>query len=149
MEIAVMRLTLTTAADYIDFVERRYFSAVRDGDVTSVLAHFAPGATLTGYMGTAPSRIFRHEPGLGEESLDAFMAAARDFYLTYRDFVHVVDCDAKRVSSRFTLLMVPRANGTKSSMSPRRMQNCNFFQFSDGLLSEVVAFFSNPDEAVP
>jgi ketosteroid isomerase-like protein len=136
-------LVLQTPADYIDFVERAYFGAVKAGDAEAVLAHFAPGAALTAYMGDAPARVMRRAPGASEESLDDFMRAGERFDLTYLDFVHFVDCAAERVASHFTLLIVPRAGDVPS----RRMRNCNFFQFRDGVLVDVIAYFCNPGKA--
>jgi ketosteroid isomerase-like protein len=143
------RLVLNHADDYVDFVERLYFGAVRAADVAGVLSLFAPEAVLTGDRGDAPARVLRLEPRAGEESLEAFMAAGRDFELSYQDFLHVVDCAACRIASRFTLLMVPRAGGAQAHMPARRMHNCNFFQFRDGQLIDVVAYFCNPGQAAP
>jgi hypothetical protein len=121
-------LVLQTPADYIDFVERAYFGAVKAGDAEAVLA---------------PARVMRRAPGASEESLDDFMRAGERFDLTYLDFVHFVDCAAERVASHFTLLIVPRAD----DVPPRRMRNCNFFQFRDGVLVDVIAYFCNPGKA--
>ncbi len=143
------KLTLKTREDYIHFVEVLYFDAVRRADHETVVSYFAPGAALTGYGGDAAAMVVRKVPGEGEGSLDDFMKFAANFDLTYRDFVHYVDLDAQRVASHFTLLMVPKPDGAATHIPPRRMKNCNFFQFENGLLTEVVAYFSNPGKAAP
>ena len=136
--------TLKTREDYIEFIEVLYFGAIQASDYDAVLAYFAPGATLTGYAGDAPPRVLSRYPGQGQESLDAFMAAAGRFELEYRDFVHHVDTEATRVASYFSLTMRPKLAGTGPT---RRMRNCNFFQFEGGRLTNVVAYFCNPGVA--
>ena len=106
-----MTLNLRSREDYIHFVEVLYFGAMQAGQYNAVLAHFAPGALLTGYAGDAPVRVLARVPGAGQASLDEFMAAVRDFDLTYLDFVHSVDTEAQRVASYFTLLMRPKRMG--------------------------------------
>jgi len=140
-------LILSSRDDYIRFVEVHYFGNVRAADHETVLGFFAPDATLTGYAGDAPARVMRKKPTAGEGSLEDFMKAAEHFDLTYSDFVHHIDLEAERVASRFTLVMAPKPGGAMAHMPTRRLKNCNFFQFENGLLIDVVAYFSNPKSA--
>ena len=80
--------------------------------------------------------------GDGQSSLDAFMQAATSFDLTYLDFAHVVDAQARTVASHFTLLIRPKPGGASAHMAPRRMRNCSFFRFGDAGLTEAVAWFA-------
>lgn len=143
-----MPLNLQSREDYIHFVEVLYFGAMQAGQYEAVLAHFAPGALLTGYAGDSPARVLAREPAPGQSSLDEFMGAVRDFDLSYLDFVHTVDTDAQRIASYFTLMLSPKPEGAFRHMQVRRMRNCNFFQFDNGYLANVVAYFCNPAERV-
>lgn len=143
-----MTLNLQSREDYIHFVEVLYFGAMQAGKHEAVLAHFAPGALLTGYAGDAPARVLARQPAPGQSSLDAFMGAVRDFDLKYLDFVHTVDTDAQRIASTFTLILRPKPEGAFRDVPIRRMRNCNFFQFQNNCLTNVVAYFCNPAEQV-
>jgi hypothetical protein len=131
---------LRSREDYIHLVEVSYFGAKQGGHSKAVLARFATGALLTGYAGDAPARVLARLPGPGQESLDAFMAAVRDFDLTYLDFVHTVDTQAQRAST-FTLIMRPKPEGPLRHVPERRLRDCNFFQFNKSHLINVVAQF--------
>ena len=138
-----MTLLLQTREDYVTFVETLYFGAIQAGRTQEVLAYFAPGAVLTGYAGDAPPRILARVPQPGQGSLDDFMHAASRFDLTYLDFEHYVDAPARRIASHFTLLLRPKSGEGRA----RRMRNCNFFQFGEGGLTGVLAYFANPGGA--
>jgi ketosteroid isomerase-like protein len=137
-----MALSLLTRADYIDFVERRYFGALREGDYRTVLSYFHADAVLTGYFGDAAPRIMSRAPVVGQASLDEFMRVATDFELRYSDFTHVVDAHAGSVASRFHLHMRPRPRGPMANAPVRDMCNCSFFEFEGGLLKNAVAYFA-------
>ncbi len=139
---------LRTREDYVYFVEVLYFGAMQAGKYEAVLAHFAPGALLTGYAGDAPAKMLARQPAPGQSSLDAFMSGVQDFDLNYLDFVHTVDTQAHRIASYFTLIMSPRPDGAASHLPARRLRNCNFFQFENNYLTNVVAYFCNPGEPV-
>jgi len=128
---------------YIDIVEHQYFGNMAAARPGQILALLSDDVVLTGFSGSDPPRVVRRRPGPGEESFDHFLTALHvDFTLAYSQFVHFVDVPAQRCACTFRLEL--RARDPASPAGTRVLRNSNFFQFRDGLIHAVVAYFSLP-----
>ena len=108
-------MSAMTRQDYVDVVEDVYFGGMARGDVSPILALFVPDATITTFYADHPARRMRFEPGEGEEPLDRFFTQAIDtFSVSYTDFEHVVDVEAQRIWSIYTLHIAPKPDGGQS-----------------------------------
>ena len=139
-----------TRADYIALVEDVYFGGMTRGNIAPILALFAPDATITTFYGETPARRMRAEPRAGEELLSSFFSKAVDtFDVRYTDFEHVVDVEAERIWSMYTLHIAGKPNGPMKDSPLRKLRNCNFFEFGEGKLIRVTAYFANPPSIPP
>ena len=134
-----------TRADYIALVEDSYFGSMTRGDLQRILALFSPDARITTFYGDTPARRISAVPVDGEEPLTAFFAKAIDnFDVRYSDFEHVVDTQAQRIWSMYTLHIAGKPGGAMKDVPPRTLRNCNFFELEDGKIMAVTAYFANP-----
>jgi ketosteroid isomerase-like protein len=129
--------------DYISLIEHQYFGNMALARPAQILALLTPDAQLTAFHGDDAPRIVRHHPRPGEESFDHFLSALHaDFTLHYSQFMHVVDVDTQRAACTFRLEI--RSRVPSPAVGPRVLRNCNFFQFRNGLICAVTAYFSLP-----
>ena len=136
-------------ADYIHMVEQVYFGGMTRGVIEPILALFTPEATITTFYGETPARLMRFHPGEGEERLVEFFSKAVDtFDIHYTDFEHVVDVEAERIWSMYTLHIAGKPGGPMADSPARKLRNCNFFELKDGKITAVTAYFANPP-AIP
>ena len=134
-----------TRDDSIAMVEKVYFGGMTRGDVEPIFALFAPGATITTFYGETPARRMCAEPGPGEEPLaDFFTKAVDTFDVYYTDFEHVVDVEAERIWSIYTLHISGKPGGPMADSPARELRNCNFFELRNGRIIAVTAYFANP-----
>ena len=132
-------------ADYIAMVEEVYFGGMTRGDVEPIFALFTPDTTITTFYGATPARRMRADPGEGEEPLADFFTKAIDtFDVSYSDFEHVVDVDAERIWSIYTLQIAGKPGGPMADSPARQLRNCNFFELRAGKIIAVTAYFANP-----
>ncbi len=134
-------------ADYIAMVEDVYFGGMSRGDVAPIFALFTPDTTITTFYGATPFRRMRAEPGAGEEPLADFFTKAIDtFDVRYTDFQHVIDVEAERIWSIYTLHISAKPDGPMAGTPARKLRNCNFFELKAGKIFAVTAYFANPPE---
>ena len=125
---------------YIEIVEHDYFGNMAAARPERILALLSEDVVLTAFSGSNPPRIVRRRPGPSEESFDHFLTALHvDFTLAYSQFVHFVDVPLERCACTFRLEI--RARDPASASGNRVLRNANFFQFRDGLIHAVVAYF--------
>jgi hypothetical protein len=85
----------------------------------------------------------RRLPAAGEESFADFLGGLHaKFTLAYSHFVHFVDVEKQQSACTFRLVIAPRDTG--SGLPERRLRNCNFFRFEDGLIGAITAYFADP-----
>ena len=128
---------------YVNLIEKSYFGNMAAGQPQLIMPLLAADAVLTGFFGANAPRRVSHDGLAGKESFLAFLSALQtDFELRYSSFFHIVDVDLERSACTFRLEIAPRE--VKSSIGIRTLRNCNFFQFQDGLIKAVTAYFANP-----
>ena len=128
---------------FIEIVEHEYFGNMAAARPERILALLSADAVLTGFSGALPPRIVRRQPGPGEESFDHFLGALHaDFTLAYSQFVHFVDVPEQCCACTFRLEV--HARDAAAAEQTLVLRNSNFFRFRDGLIHEVVAYFSRP-----
>jgi ketosteroid isomerase-like protein len=136
-------MRLMARAEFIDIVEHRYFGSMAAAAPKRMMPLLTEDAVLTGFFGTHPPRIVRRSPSAGEESFAEFFGALHaEFSLGYSHFVHFVDLEAQQCACTFLLEIAP--HDRNSPVPQRRLRNCNFFRFKDGLISEITAYFAQP-----
>ena len=137
----------TSRAQYIDLIESRYFGNMARSQPHLIMPLLTDDAVLTGFFGSNSPRRVSNDGAPGKESFVAFLSALQaDFDLRYSDFFHIVDVELERSACTFRLEIVPR-DGT-SKIGLRTLRNCNFFQFQNGLIKAVTAYFASPPEDV-
>jgi hypothetical protein len=136
-------MRLTSRHQFIEIVQHQYFGSMARAQPGQILPLLADAAVLTGFFGSDAPRLVRQCPGLGEESFERFLGALHaEFALSYTDFEHFIDVDEQRSACTFLLEVTPR-NAT-STLPTRKLRNCNFFQFEQGLITAVTAYFASP-----
>jgi hypothetical protein len=131
--------------DYSRLIEHQYFGNMALARPDLILALLTEDAHLTAFHANDPPRRVRRDPGPGEESFEHFLSALHaDFTLHYSQFMHVVDTGRQRSACTFRLEIRPRV--ADPSVGVRVLRNCNFFQFRDGLICAVTAYFSLPTD---
>ena len=128
---------------YVNLIENGYFGNMAAGQPQLIMPLLAEDAVLTGLFGANHPRRVSHDGRPGTESFLAFLSALQaDFELRYSNFFHIVDVDLERSACTFRLEIIAR--DVNSNIGIRTLQNCNFFQFKDGLIRAVTAYFASP-----
>lgn len=132
---------------YIDIVEHQYFGNMALARPEKILPLLAPDAVLTGFFGASDARAVSQDGRPGTESFAHFLSALHaDFALQYSGFLHFVDLQAERCACTFRLQITPRA--ADSQVAVRVLRNCNFFQFDQGQIKAVTAYFAAPPKDI-
>jgi len=136
-------MKLTAREQFIDIVERQYFGSMAAASPERILPLLTEDAVLTGFYGINAPRIVRRHPAAGEESFVGFLGGLlTNFTLTYSQFVHFVDLERQQCACTFRLVITPR--DVASTLPERRLRNCNFFRFDDGLIGAIAVYFADP-----
>lgn len=131
---------------YIDFIEERYFGNVANADFDQILGCFTDDARVTVRHGDFPVRLFTMNPGPGESDLRGFYQHLCDNYdCWFGEYRHYIDLEQDSAASRFTVRLEPKADGLYAGAPTQELYNCNFFEFRDGRISDMIIYYSNPE----
>lgn len=123
---------LETREDYIEMVEKQYFTSVDSKDTEGVLDCFHPDAVFT-----VQSAFSTHE-GRDTDIRQVFERLfERHSKILHKDFQHIVDLDGESCASQFDVENTSAYDGTKIHLS-----NCNFFYFRNDKFERVYVYMS-------
>jgi len=141
-------MLLTDRDAVIEFVEQAYFGSVQRQDVAAVIGCFAATAEVVIRHGDNPVRNFSVTPQSGADDLQTFYAhLCGNYEAWFGDFQHFVDLDAQRSACYFTVRLTPKADGLYADAGVQTLQNCNFFEYQDGRIRQMIIFYSNSESS--
>ncbi|MDF3306433.1 nuclear transport factor 2 family protein [Rhodococcus sp. T2V] len=121
----------STYGQLVDLVER-YFAALDDGDMDTVLDSFTEDAIFT--IQSAQSPHEGRDRGIRKMCEDYISSFKRIRHVHFR---HVVDVENQRIASQFRSEQVA-LDGTETVLT-----SCNFFYVEDGRFSRVYVYMSD------
>jgi hypothetical protein len=134
-------------SSYVEFIEQTYFGSVADGNINQVLSCFNDDARVIIRHGDQPERLFALHPLEGEAELPSFYEHLCDNYdCWFGKYHHYIDIEQDSAASRFTVRLEPKPNGLYANAAPQELRNCNFFEFRSHRISDMIIYYSNPDE---
>jgi hypothetical protein len=138
---------------YVDLIERRYFGGVVAADFGRIRDSFTDDALVLIRHGDGPAREFAVTPENSDsQGLMAFYEHICGQYdCWFGNFVHYMDANHDRAASRFLVRLTPKAGGEYDGWPVQELNNCNFFDFRDGLIQHMIVYYSNPtaDQSTP
>ena len=131
-------------AEFVDFIERRYFGNVAAGKLDGVRDCFADDAEVLIRHGDNPERRYSPSPGPGREPLQSFFEhLCGNYDCWFGDFRHTIDMDRQRAASRFTVRLAPKPDGLYADHPPQQLLNSNFFEFAAGKITFMLIYYAN------
>lgn len=131
-------------ADYINLIENTYFGNVAKAELEKVLDCFTDDALTTIRHGDNPLRLFRKLPEPGELYLgDFYSHLCGNFNAWFGDFTHYIDAESGYCASKFTVKLNPREDSDYFSAGPQTLNNCNFFTYKHGKITDMTIYYSN------
>ena len=131
---------------YIRLIEKNYFGNIEAGKIDAAMACFTRDAAVVIRHGDKPERLFRVEPHIDATPLREFYEhLCGNYSASFSEFSHYVDNEHDRAASRFIVRLLPKPEGLYASASEQKLSNCNFFEFSEGRISDMLIYYSNPD----
>jgi hypothetical protein len=127
------------------FVEERYFGNVAGGKITAVMDCFEPGAEVVIRHGDNPVREFiaRSEDG-GTELREFYEHLCGNYEAWFGNFQHFIDVEQQRSACYFTVRLQPRPDGLYADTEIQELHNCNFFEYRDDRINQMIIYYSNP-----
>ena len=133
---------------YVEFIEDSYFGSVASGLYEKILDCFTDDARVIIRHGDNPERRFAVNPGDEELALASFYEhLCQNYDCWFGDFHHYVDLEQRCAASRFTVRLKPKPGGLYANESPQELRNCNFFDFHDHRIGDMIIYYSNPNES--
>lgn len=130
----------------IRLIEQTYFGNVESGGIDAVMACFTPGATVIIRHGDNPERFFGVQPSAGKTALREFYEhLCGNYDAWFGDYMHYIDTAQERAASRFTVRLTPKPDGLYADAGEQELLNCNFFEFRDDLISDMIIYYANPN----
>ena len=130
----------------IKLIEKHYFGNVETGDIDAAMACFTPDATVVIRHGDKPERVFSVETQTQATPLREFYQhLCGNYSVWFGEFDHYIDGEHDRAASRFTVRLTPKPGGLYGDNYEQKLLNCNFFEFRDGRISDMIIYYSNPD----
>lgn len=116
---------------YVDIVTKRYFHAVDNFDMGTVLGCFHADASLREMTSNT-----LHD---GIAAIEKMFTGLFDAHsrIWHGNFVHTVDVTGQAICSQFSVEVTPRETGREV-----RLENCNRFYLQDGKFRRVFVYMS-------
>lgn len=131
---------------YVEFIEERYFGSVANADLEQILQCFSDDARVLIRHGDLPERLFSMNPAAAESDLNGFYQHLCDNYdCWFGDYHHYIDLEQNSAASRFIVRLEPKSDSVYADAPTQELHNCNFFEFRDDRISEMIIYYSNPD----
>ena len=130
---------------YKNIIENDYFANVAGEQIDGVMACFHDDARVVIRHGDNPERRFAVKPSGDESDLrDFYLHLCGNYRAGFSEFVHFIDEDAQRAACHFLVKLEAKPEGLYADAGTQRLLNCNFFQFSEGLINHVIIYYANP-----
>ena len=131
---------------YVEFIEQRYFGNVAESNFDEILGCFNDDAQVIILHGDKPERRFALYPQAAESDLLSFYQHLCDNYeCWFGNYHHYIDLETDSAASRFTVRLTPNPTGIYASFPAQELRNCNFFEFRDGRISDMIIYYANPE----
>jgi hypothetical protein len=131
---------------YVEFIEERYFGSVANTDFDQILQCFTEDARVIIRHGDLPERLFSMNPAAAESDLHGFYQHLCDNYdCWFGDYHHYIDLEQNTAASRFSVRLEPKSDSVYAGAPTQELHNCNFFEFRDDRISEMIIYYSNPE----
>jgi hypothetical protein len=122
-----------------------YFGSVMREDYPGAASCFTDDSHITIFHGDNPKRRFTKLPEEGPTSYRHFWGHIFDNYRArFTDFRFVVDLPESCAAATFLVTMDPKLTSAYRETGVLTLNNCNFFWFRDGLISEMIIYYANP-----
>lgn len=131
-----------TRDERVKFVEDAYFRSVSEGDLDAMLACFKTGARVRIRHGDAPERQFTVDTG-GGSARQFYEHLCQNFEASFTSFRHFVDVDNERSAATFVVTLKPRPQSPYAAEGTQTLHNCNFFEFEEGRICDMIIYYSN------
>lgn len=138
-----------TRDEIIRIVEKSYFGSVMKGDIDAIVACFGHGANVRIRHGDAAERQF--VVGDASEGLSArefYGHLCSNFECNFDHFKHFIDLDEERSAATFLVTLTPKPDSPYAPEGTQTLQNCNFFEFRDGKIADMIIYYSNPTAGI-
>ena len=131
---------------YIEFIEQRYFGSVAESKFDEILNCFNDDAQVVIRHGDKPERRFALYPQDSEADLLSFYQhLCNNYECWFGNYHHYIDLDEDTAASRFTVQLTPIPTGVYAGLPAQELHNCNFFEFRDDRISDMIIYYANPD----
>ena len=129
----------------IAFIEQDYFGNVGAGNLQATMNCFTPDANVEIRHGDKPLRRFSVAPSGDATALTEFYAhLCGNYDAWFGEFQHFVDVEANRAASRFIVRLTPKPGGLYADAGTQELLNCNFFEFRNERISDMIIYYANP-----
>lgn len=133
-------------AAYVEFIEQRYFGNVAEGKFDEILNCFNDDAQVIIRHGDRPERRFALYPQAAESDLLSFYQhLCKNYECWFGNYQHYIDLEEGNAASRFTVRLTPEPTGAYANFPAQELHNCNFFEFRDGRISDMIIYYANSD----
>ena len=138
-------MTMLDRKTCIKIVEHEYFGNVVAGNINKILNCFTDDVTVIIRHGDNPVRQFRINPASSDYmNLQEFYEHLCGNYIPwFGNFTHYIDIEQQRSSCTFTVKLDPRPDSSYNAAGMQVLNNCNFFTYRDGRISEMTIYYSN------
>ncbi len=134
-----------TRDECIKLVEDAYFGNVMKGDIDAILACFTEDARVRIRHGDAEERRFAFESsGEGLSAREFYGHLCSNFSCRFGGFKHFIDLDENRSAATFIVTLKPKSDSEYFTEGTQTLHNCNFFEYRDGKIADMIIYYSNP-----
>lgn len=132
--------------DCIKLVEEAYFGNVMKGDIDAILACFTEDSRVRIRHGDAEERRFTlGTEGGGLSAREFYGHLISNFSCHFANFKHFIDLDEERSAATFVVTLKPKPDSAYFSEGTQTLHNCNFFEYQDGRIADMIIYYSNPE----
>jgi len=129
---------------YVEFIEQRYFGSVAESKFDEILNCFNDDAQVVIRHGDNPERRFALYPQAQESDLLSFYQhLCNNYECWFGNYRHYIDLEEDSAASRFTVRLTPHPSGVYASFPAQELHNCNFFEFRDDRISDMIIYYAN------
>jgi hypothetical protein len=115
------------------------------GDIEAIIGCFISDARVRIRHGDAEERRFTlGADGEGLSAREFYGHLISNFACHFAGFKHFIDLDEERSAATFVVTLEPRPDSTYLSEGTQTLHNCNFFEYRDGKIADMIIYYSNP-----
>jgi len=129
----------------VELIESHYFGGVMAADLHQIRSCFTDDAIVTIRHGDRQPRLFSLQPLAGHQDLMSFYEhICGEYDCWFGHFRHYIDAPQQSAASTFEVRLTPKPGGAYDGWAIQTLYNCNFFNFRDRRIFDMLIYYSNP-----